>query len=187
MKPKPPHHKITPFSSPLNRYYDEPHLANAILHYYSPLQSPLTPKCLKTKVNWSLSKIVLFQGRSQTAQDGTRRRWDLLKHPVYFYFHLYSYLYYCLYLSVIAFVFMFLFVFNLHWKVGSAASVCSATPPAQRKTRMQMLGRLFKPWKWKKKKKSEKFEATSKSKFRRFIWLNPYHCLWENREGKNRA
>merc|ERR1719278_1434384 len=48
-------------------------------------------------------------------------------------------------------------------KVGSAASVCSATPPAQRKTRMQMLGRLFKPWKWKKKKKSEKFEATSKS------------------------
>ena len=28
-----------------------------------------------------------------------------------------------------------------------------------------MLGRLFKPWKWKKKKKSEKFEATSKSEF----------------------
>merc|ERR550532_3539139 len=48
-------------------------------------------------------------------------------------------------------------------KVGSAASVCSATPPAQRKTRMQMLGRLFKPWKWKRKKKSEKFEAASKS------------------------
>merc|ERR1719220_2136433 len=48
-------------------------------------------------------------------------------------------------------------------KVGSAASVCSATPPAQRKTRMQAFGRLFKPWKWKRKKKSEKFEATSKS------------------------
>ena len=29
----------------------------------------------------------------------------------------------------------------------------------------KMLGRLFKPWKWKKKKKSEKFEATSKSEF----------------------
>ena len=30
---------------------------------------------------------------------------------------------------------------------------------------IKMLGRLFKPWKWKKKKKSEKFEATSKSEF----------------------
>merc|ERR1719422_2768460 len=47
--------------------------------------------------------------------------------------------------------------------VPRSNSLGSATPPAQRKTRMQMLGRLFKPWKWKKKKKSEKFEATSKS------------------------
>jgi hypothetical protein len=32
-------------------------------------------------------------------------------------------------------------------------AVTPATPTTQRKTRMQMLGRLFKPWKWKKKKK----------------------------------
>jgi len=36
------------------------------------------------------------------------------------------------------------------------------TPPVQRKSRLHSLGRLFKPWKWKKKKKSEKFEAVSK-------------------------
>ena len=41
----------------------------------------------------------------------------------------------------------------------------SATPPVQRKSRLQAFGRLFKPWKWKRKKKSEKFEATSKSEF----------------------
>merc|ERR1719438_74386 len=39
----------------------------------------------------------------------------------------------------------------------------TATPPIQRKSRLHAIGRLFKPWKWKRKKKSEKFEATSKS------------------------
>ena len=41
----------------------------------------------------------------------------------------------------------------------------SGTPPVQRKSRLHAFGRLFKPWKWKRKKKSEKFEATSKSEF----------------------
>ncbi|XP_068235194.1 phosphatase and actin regulator 4B-like isoform X2 [Palaemon carinicauda] len=39
------------------------------------------------------------------------------------------------------------------------------TPPAERtkSSKFSALGRLFKPWKWKRKKKSEKFEATSRS------------------------
>lgn len=37
----------------------------------------------------------------------------------------------------------------------------SRTPPIERKSRLSALGRLFKPWKWKRKKKSEKFEQTS--------------------------
>ena len=46
----------------------------------------------------------------------------------------------------------------------------SLTPPMPRKSRLQALGRLFKPWKWKKKRKNEKFEAVSKSK----SWLQFY-------------
>ncbi|XP_037038607.1 phosphatase and actin regulator 1 isoform X3 [Bradysia coprophila] len=37
------------------------------------------------------------------------------------------------------------------------------TPPLERKSKFSALGRFFKPWKWRRKKKSEKFEATSKS------------------------
>ena len=49
--------------------------------------------------------------------------------------------------------------------VPRSNSLGSATPPIQRKSRLHAFGRLFKPWKWKRKKKSEKFEAASKSKF----------------------
>lgn len=38
------------------------------------------------------------------------------------------------------------------------------TPPLERKSRLSALGRLFKPWKWKRKKKSDKFEAASRCK-----------------------
>ena len=38
------------------------------------------------------------------------------------------------------------------------------TPPLERKSKFSALGRFFKPWKWRRKKKSEKFEATSKCK-----------------------
>ena len=48
--------------------------------------------------------------------------------------------------------------------VPRSNSLGTATPPIQRKSRLHAIGRLFKPWKWKRKKKSEKFEATSKSK-----------------------
>lgn len=38
------------------------------------------------------------------------------------------------------------------------------TPPVERtKSKFSALGRLFKPWKWKRKKKSEKFEAASRT------------------------
>ncbi|XP_023316889.1 phosphatase and actin regulator 1-like isoform X14 [Trichogramma pretiosum] len=37
------------------------------------------------------------------------------------------------------------------------------TPPLERKSKFSALGKLFKPWKWKRKKKSEKFEAASRS------------------------
>ncbi len=35
-----------------------------------------------------------------------------------------------------------------------------------KKNRFSALGRLFKPWKWKRRKKSEKFEKTSKSELK---------------------
>lgn len=40
------------------------------------------------------------------------------------------------------------------------------TPPVERtKSKFSAFGRLFKPWKWKRKKKSEKFEAASRSEY----------------------
>nr|XP_029735900.1 phosphatase and actin regulator 4-like isoform X4 [Aedes albopictus] len=39
----------------------------------------------------------------------------------------------------------------------------SRTPPLERKSKFSAFGRFFKPWKWRRKKKSEKFESTSKS------------------------
>jgi len=35
----------------------------------------------------------------------------------------------------------------------------------ERKSKFSALGRLFKPWKWKRKKKSDKFEAASRCKY----------------------
>lgn len=45
------------------------------------------------------------------------------------------------------------------------------TPPLERKSKFSALGRLFKPWKWKRKKKSEKFEAASRCEFHNFFIL----------------
>lgn len=39
------------------------------------------------------------------------------------------------------------------------------SPPLERKNKLSALGRFFKPWKWRRKKKSEKFEATSKCEY----------------------
>lgn len=41
---------------------------------------------------------------------------------------------------------------------------CGRSPPHERKSKFSAIGRFFKPWKWRRKKKSEKFEETSKCK-----------------------
>ena len=43
------------------------------------------------------------------------------------------------------------------------------SPPAERKSKFAALGRIFKPWKWKRKKKSEKIEKTAVGECT--IWL----------------
>ena len=43
-------------------------------------------------------------------------------------------------------------------------SLRSPPPPKKPHGRFYTLGRLFKPWKWRRRKKSDKFEATSRSK-----------------------
>ncbi|XP_059165284.1 phosphatase and actin regulator 4B-like isoform X3 [Physella acuta] len=37
----------------------------------------------------------------------------------------------------------------------------SATPPAERKSKLSTLGKIFRPWKWKRKKKSERIEKAA--------------------------
>ncbi|KAK3925018.1 Phosphatase and actin regulator 1, partial [Frankliniella fusca] len=49
-------------------------------------------------------------------------------------------------------------------RLGGLGPVGGArTPPLERRSKLAALGRLFKPWKWRRKKKSEKFEAASRS------------------------
>lgn len=45
---------------------------------------------------------------------------------------------------------------------------CTRSPPLERKSKLSALGRFFKPWKWRRKKKSEKFEEASKCNVQRF-------------------
>lgn len=44
-----------------------------------------------------------------------------------------------------------------------ANSIETETPTLERKSKFSVLGILFKPWKWKKRKRSERFDALSKS------------------------
>ena len=45
--------------------------------------------------------------------------------------------------------------------MGNNGSV-TATPPVERKSsKLAAIGKIFKPWKWKRKKKSEKIEKTA--------------------------
>lgn len=43
----------------------------------------------------------------------------------------------------------------------SSALHTTNTPTADRKSRFHAIGRIFKPWKWKRKKKSERIEKTA--------------------------
>ncbi|XP_049440795.1 phosphatase and actin regulator 4B isoform X4 [Epinephelus fuscoguttatus] len=45
--------------------------------------------------------------------------------------------------------------------VGEGGSTGDGTPPPKRKGKFSTLGKIFKPWKWRKKKSSEKFKETS--------------------------
>ncbi|XP_070691179.1 phosphatase and actin regulator 4B isoform X4 [Pempheris klunzingeri] len=45
--------------------------------------------------------------------------------------------------------------------VGEGGSTGDSTPPPKRKGKFSTLGKIFKPWKWRKKKSSEKFQETS--------------------------
>ncbi|XP_061772077.1 phosphatase and actin regulator 4B isoform X3 [Nerophis ophidion] len=45
--------------------------------------------------------------------------------------------------------------------VAEASSTGESTPPPKRKGKFSSLGNFFKPWKWRKKKSSEKFKETS--------------------------
>ncbi|XP_054478244.1 phosphatase and actin regulator 4B isoform X2 [Anoplopoma fimbria] len=45
--------------------------------------------------------------------------------------------------------------------VGEGGSTGDSTPPPKRKGKFSTLGKIFKPWKWRKKKSSDKFKETS--------------------------
>ncbi|GFS99663.1 phosphatase and actin regulator 2 [Trichonephila clavipes] len=47
--------------------------------------------------------------------------------------------------------------------VGSNSRSPTPSPMEGKHSRFAMLGRLFKPWKWKRKKKSDRFEQTSRT------------------------
>lgn len=39
------------------------------------------------------------------------------------------------------------------------------TPPTKRKSKFSGFGKIFKPWKWRKKKSSDKFKETSEGEY----------------------
>ncbi|XP_051921403.1 phosphatase and actin regulator 4B isoform X2 [Hippocampus zosterae] len=51
--------------------------------------------------------------------------------------------------------------------VGETSSTGDSTPPPKRKGKFPSLGKIFKPWKWRKKKSSEKFKEASEELERR--------------------
>ena len=44
---------------------------------------------------------------------------------------------------------------------GAGGGQDRATPPSERKSKLSTLGKIFRPWKWKRKKKSERIEKTA--------------------------
>lgn len=44
------------------------------------------------------------------------------------------------------------------------------TPPTKRKSKFSSFGKIFKPWKWRKKKSSDKFKETSEGRVIRAVW-----------------
>lgn len=46
------------------------------------------------------------------------------------------------------------------------------TPPTKRKSKFSSFGKIFKPWKWRKKKSSDKFKETSEGKVTGAVWVS---------------
>lgn len=44
------------------------------------------------------------------------------------------------------------------------------TPPTKRKSKFSSFGKIFKPWKWRKKKSSDKFKETSEGRVIGAVW-----------------
>ncbi|XP_048763907.2 phosphatase and actin regulator 4B-like isoform X2 [Ostrea edulis] len=51
---------------------------------------------------------------------------------------------------------------NGEMKSATLSSTTQHTPPPERKSKFSSFGKIFKPWKWKRKKKSEKIERAAK-------------------------
>ncbi|XP_061191458.1 phosphatase and actin regulator 4B-like isoform X2 [Saccostrea echinata] len=51
---------------------------------------------------------------------------------------------------------------NGEMKSATLSTTTQHTPPPERKSKFSSIGKIFKPWKWKRKKKSEKIERTAK-------------------------
>ncbi|XP_066539908.1 phosphatase and actin regulator 4B isoform X3 [Hoplias malabaricus] len=69
---------------------------------------------------------------------------------------------------------------NQHNITGSEGSnVGEGTPPPKRKGKFSTLGKIFKPWKWRKKKSSEKFKETSEVLERKMSMRRPRQELIE--------
>lgn len=45
------------------------------------------------------------------------------------------------------------------------------TPPTKRKSKFSGFGKIFKPWKWRKKKSSDKFKETSEGEILNFRYM----------------
>lgn len=62
--------------------------------------------------------------------------------------------------------------------VGEGGSTGDSTPPPKRKGKFSTLGKIFKPWKWRKKKSSEKFKETSEGLcFKLIVFVNSSPAL----------
>lgn len=59
---------------------------------------------------------------------------------------------------------------------GQVENVAPTAPPSRRNKFASSIGRLFRPWKWRRKRKSDRFIATSESKWRTCICLS-MHCI----------
>jgi phosphatase and actin regulator 4 len=56
-------------------------------------------------------------------------------------------------------------------KSATLSTTTQHTPPPERKSKFSSFGKIFKPWKWKRKKKSEKIERAAKGEMAFILWM----------------